>query len=254
MEEHLQKLVEHAEPKPRYNIIVTGSTSKLQTVFSPPLVFAGGSCHYEMALMRLETYYSFPNINGRNNTVHISIDKGSTWKSIKIPIGCYEIKAINKVLQRLIVDAGGKADKIVLSPNNNTLKCILNIKDANYQIDFAVENSLRTVLGFNARIYKHGRFESENLVDIMSVNSILVHCDIIGASRVNGIEAPVIANFYPNAAPGDKIVYTPKNLIYVPITLNVISQMTCWVTDQNGNDLDLRGEELTITFYMKACS
>ena len=52
----------------------------------------------------------------------ISIDKGVVWKSIKIPIGCYEIKALNKLLQHLMVEAGGKADKIILSPNNNTLK------------------------------------------------------------------------------------------------------------------------------------
>ena len=131
---------------------------------------------------------------------------------------------------------------IVLSPNNNILKCILDIKDASYQIDFAVENSLRTVLGFDSKIYKRGRYESENLVDIMSVNSILVHYDIVGASRVNGIEAPVIYNFFPNIAPGDKIVSTPRNLIYVPITFNVISHMTCWLPDQSGNELDLRGE------------
>ena len=103
-----------------------------------------------------------------------------------------------------------------------------------YQINFTVENSLRIVLGFDARISKHERHESENLVDIMSVNSILVHCGIIGASRVNGIEAPFIYNFYPNAVPGDRIS-TPRNLIYVPITLNSISHMTCWLTDQNGN-------------------
>ena len=164
--------------------------------------------------------WHFPNINVTKFSVNISIDKGVTWKNIKIPIGCNGIKAINDVLQRLIVDvAGGKAEMIVLSPNNNTLKCILDIKDVSYQIDFTVENGLRTELGFDPTIYKHGRYESENLVDIMSVNSILAHCDIIGASRVNGIEAPVIYNFFPNAAPGNKIVNTPKNLIYVPITL-----------------------------------
>ena len=53
--------------------------------------------------------------------------------------------AISDVLLGLIVDvAGGKAEKIVPFPNNNTLKCILDIKDASYQIDFTGENSLRT--------------------------------------------------------------------------------------------------------------
>ena len=33
---------------------------------------------------------------------------------------------------RLIVGAGGKADKIIISPNNNTLKCILDMKDVDY--------------------------------------------------------------------------------------------------------------------------
>ena len=161
---------------------------------------------------------------------------------------------INNVLQRLIVEAGGKPKRIILSPNTNTLKCVLDIKYANYQIDFAVKNSLRKVLGFDARIYEHGRYNSENLVDIKCVNVILVHCDIIGASRVNGIEAPVIYNSFPNTAPGDQIVRTPRNLIYVPITLNVISHLVYWLTDQNGKELNLLGEELTIRFYMKACS
>ena len=187
----------------------------------------------------------------------ISIDKGVTWKLISIPIGCYEISAINRTLQRLIAAAevGGKSEMICLSPNTNTLKCILDIKDENCQIDFAVkdQSGLRTVLGFDAKIYKHGRHESEHLVDIMSVNSILVNCDIIGAARLNGVEAPVIYNFFPNVAPGDKIVETPMNLTYVPITLNIISRMTCWLTDQDGNELDLRGEKLTISYHLKAC-
>ena len=42
------------------------------------------------------------------------------------------MKVINKLLQRLIVEACGKTGKITFSPNNNTLNSILDIKDANY--------------------------------------------------------------------------------------------------------------------------
>ena len=116
--------------------VITGSTPRLRAVFNPPLVFVGGSsCNYEMDLIKLETYYSFPNIKAPNNRMKLSIDK-------------YQlvfIKAINKLLQRLIVESAvGTADKIIISSNNNTLKCILDIKYVNYQVDFAVENSLRT--------------------------------------------------------------------------------------------------------------
>ena len=111
-----------------------------------------------------------------------------------------------------------------LSLNPNTLKCILEIKTDDYDVDFHVDASLRSVLGFNAKKYKRGRHESENLVNIMNENSILVHCDIVGASRVNGIEAPIIYNFFPSVAPGEKIVSKP---LHLPLMLDVISHMTC---------------------------
>ena len=40
---------------------------------------------------------------------------------------------------------------------------------------------------------------------------------------------------------------------YTGGTLSVISQMTCWLMDQEGKLLNLREEELTITFHIKAC-
>ena len=250
VEDYMKELV---RPKLSHTIIVSGKDSRLHTVFNPPLNLA--SCQHEMALLQLDTYYSFPNIGPLNNSVKLSVDNGVTWKIVSIPTGCYEIEGINSELQRLIVKeiAGGKAGKVVLSPNNNTLRCILDIKDVNYRVDFAIENSLRTVLGFEGKIYNHGRWESENLVDIMNVNTIMVHCDVIGATRVNGVEAPVIYTFFPNASPGDKIVSLPRHLTYVPITLDIISHLTCWLTDQDGRELNLRGETLTITFYIKAC-
>ena len=101
MEDLLKKLVEHAESKPTYSVIVSGDKSRLSTTFNPPLRLPT-SRHYEMALSSLETYYSFPNIDVRNNTVKVSKDKGQTWMDIKIPTGFYDIDAINNELQRLI--------------------------------------------------------------------------------------------------------------------------------------------------------
>ena len=116
---------------------------------------------------------------------------------------------------------------------------------------------MRKVLGFEAKVYAAGkektRFVSKHIVNILRVNSILVHCDIVKLSRRNGISAPIIYNFFPNVSPGTKIVDRPRNLIYLPVTLDIISQMTCWLTDQDGKALDNRGEEITLTFHIKAC-
>ena len=79
-------------------------------------------------------------------------------------------------------------------------------------VDFDIDNSLRTVLGFEAKKYiKVGTYERENTVNILNVNSILVHCDIIERSRVNDELAPVIYNFFPGVSPGEMIVAEPKH-------------------------------------------
>ena len=251
VEDYLKSIADHTEAKPSFSIIVSDNSAKIQTTFSPSLNFPDG-CNYEMALCSLETYYSFPNIDASNNSLKVSLNKGVSWTLIRIPIGCYEIEAINAEVKRLIVKAGGKKDDVTIAPNENTLQCILILK-SNIEIDFNEDNSLRSVLGFEAKKYKTGRHESEKVVNIMRVNSIMVHCNIIGASRLNGQQRPIIYSFFPNVGPGEKIVTRPKNLIYLPITLSVISQMTCWLTDQEDKLINLRGEELTITFHIKAC-
>ena len=79
----------------------------------------------------------------------------------------------------------------------------------------------------------------------MSVNSILVHCNIIHSSYMRGQQAPVVYNFFPNAAPGQEILEAPPNLIYLPVPVDVISTLSVWLTDQDGEPLDIRGEKLT---------
>ena len=65
---------------------------------------------------------------------------------------------------------------ITILPNVNTLQCILTVVGTKCKVSFDVPNSLASVLGFKRSIYGVGRHASENLVNIMSVNSILVHC------------------------------------------------------------------------------
>ena len=198
-------------------------------------------------MVNLETYYSFANIRKGNNSFKWSIDGGKTWSLLHIPTECYELKAINAETTRI----RGNSD-ITILPNVNTLQCILNVVDATCKVRFDVPNSLASVLGFKQDIvYGVGRHASEKLVNIMSVNSILVHCNIIHSSYMRGQQAPVVYNFFPNAAPGQKILDAPNNLIYLPVTVDVISTLSLWLTDQVGELLDLLGEKLTIRFHLR---
>ena len=147
-EEYLKKISKNTSMRPSYQVVLTGTDSRLETKFEPPLI---GGCKYEIALVSLETYYSFPNIDEKNNRIKVFI---KDWIDISIPIGCYEIKAINKELQRQIKEKGGKNDDVTLSPNLNTFKCEITLK-ADIKVDMSLSNSIGSVLGFDKKcIYR----------------------------------------------------------------------------------------------------
>ena len=50
------------------------------------------NCDYELAMVNLETYYSFANIRKVNNLFKWSVDDGKTWTVLHIPTGCYEAR------------------------------------------------------------------------------------------------------------------------------------------------------------------
>ena len=73
----------------------------------------------------------------------------------------------------------------------------------------------------------------------------------LNESLREGIARPTIYSFSPNVSPGHKIVENPKTVIYLPITLHVIHSIQITLEDQDGNQLDLRGENITIRFHIK---
>ena len=85
----------------------------------------------------------------------------------------------------------------------------------------------------------------------MSITSLRVTSDIIGASYTNGTTGNVMYSFFPNVGPGYKIVKEPANLVFLPITLSMISSMETTLTDQNGKLVYLSGEELSIRFVIR---
>ena len=233
-----------------FYIIQSGKNSRIETTFVPSLELEGS---YEIAVQSIETYYSFPNIDKKNNKIRVSLDNGTSWKDLEFAVGCYEHDDINEELQRMLVVVGGKKDDVILKPNRNTFQTIMIIAET-VQVDFHAPNSIRTVLGFDSNIYGIGRHLSEHTVNIMQVNSIFVHTNVIGSAYVNGSQTPVIYSFFPDIPPGGKIIVQPTVLIYLPVSLSVISRLTSWLTDQNNRELNLRGEELTIKYHLRCIS
>ena len=265
----MEKVERNTSSKSSFYILLSKKSAKIRTQFNPLIELDAGK-KYEMSLLNLETYFSFPNIDATNNHFRYipnpderssdsderSDDRGSRpWTDVFIPEGCYEITDINDYIQRTMKENGhydtvNNEYYISLQPNTNTLKSVLNIAP-NYKVDFRSDNSIRAVLGFAKKIYNEGYNESEQIVNIMNVTSLRITSDIIGASYTNGSTANVIYSFFPNVGPGYKIIEVPTNLVYLPVTLSTISSMETKLTDQNGKLVNLRGEELSIRFHIR---
>ena len=252
--ELLEKIVKNTAHKTSFQIILSSNKTNFNTRFNPKLELDEEKV-YEIALVNLETYYSFPNIDETNNVFVYSPDNGNSWVKIKIPEGSYELDDINNTIQHEM-EKRGHYDEINedyyinISPNTNTLKSIL-ILEKGYQVDFDHQNSLAKVLGFTGTKYMEGFHESENVVDILRINSILVNVDIISGSYVNGTTKSTLYSFFPDVSPGYKIIESPVNLVYLPITLNTIDSLSVMITDQDNNLLNLRDEKLTIRFHIR---
>ena len=88
--ELLQKIAHNTESKESFQIVVNDNKTRFTTQFLPHIQFKKNKS-YEIALVNLETYYSFPNIDEMNNYLVYSPDSGTTWHHLQVPEGSYDI-------------------------------------------------------------------------------------------------------------------------------------------------------------------
>ena len=101
MEDLLKQIVNNTKPKRSFSILVCDNKTRFKTWFEPPIQLDKKK-EYEIALINLETYYSFPNIDRSNNCFTYSPDANAPWVDIIIPDGSYHVEDINEFIQREI--------------------------------------------------------------------------------------------------------------------------------------------------------
>lgn len=218
---------------------LTGTSTTLSADLEEPLEL-DDKVDYGIGLINLETFHSFPNIvEGENNKIYIA------GKEISIPTGAYELEDIETYIQKNLT--GGNT--IELIPNVNTQKCHIKCTQ---EIDFSKNGTIASLLGFEKKKLPPNKMHiSKNSVNIMKTNAISVDCNIATGSYVNGKVAHLIYSFFPLVPVGAKIVETPENVIYLPISVRSIRNVTLKIVDQDGKLLNLQGESVTVGLHLK---
>jgi hypothetical protein len=244
MEATLEKILTHLTSSESYSIVLSSNKTDFHTRFNPAFVLGSGeSGEYEAALIGLETYNSIPNI--QSDTLVYSVD-GGEFITMVIPTGSYEIESLSEYIYR---ELGG--DKIKISANNSTLQCEIDISKG-FVVDMTT-STIGRMLGFESfGKLTAGLHVGTRAIDILPVSTILVNCDLISGSYVNGSPVPTIYSFFPDVSPGYKVIESPAHPVYLPLNYRNISSIHVWLTDQDGNALNLRGEKLSIRLHIRS--
>ena len=236
-------------------ITLTGTQSVLSTDFFPPIQL---SADYVVGLIDFQTFNSIPNIDESNNKFYYGKDQ-----VITIPIGSYEIQALNSYLRRKLEDprvareAGfdndikkdGKPIYFNLTPNNNTLKSEIK---STVEIDFEPDDCIGSLLGFTKRILEPNVLHaSDEPVNILKVNGILVECNIVSGAFTNDKPTHTLHEFFPTVPPGYKILEIPRNVIYLPISVRTINNITLKIVDQENRLVNFRSETIIVRLHLK---
>lgn len=231
-------------------LTLTGNSSLLHTSFYPEIEL-NREYNYSCSLLDFYTYNSIPNINENNNKLHYKAENQgdndiNDMNIIVIPVGSYEI---NTIAEFLDTELQKRKHKFRLHPNTNTLKCKI---ESDVFIDFTQPDSIGSVFGFSKRkLVANTYHSSDKVVNIQTVNSIRIDCDLTSGSFHNGKSTHTIYEFSPSVDPGYKINEQPKHLIYLPLIRHRISELNISVVDQDGKLVDFRGEKITCRIHIK---
>ena len=99
MEQLLQQIVINTEPMRSFSIVVSENKTRFKTWFKP-FILLDKKNYYEIALINLEMYYSFSNIDNSNSCFTYMPSANVLWYNIIIPEGSYHVEDINEFIQR----------------------------------------------------------------------------------------------------------------------------------------------------------
>ena len=218
-------------------------------------------------VLQSSVWYTTPNISAekKNNTLDIF----SLWEDpvsgappnspnfqIVFDDGLYSLSALNAALARELQNLGLPATLIVISGDDATQRSILTFNNDGFQTyaDFTQPDSIRTILGFNARQSPPApdqstpgfSDQSDSIAEFNQLNAYLISSDLTAAGvPVNNQQTGVLCQIPINSPPGTQLNFEPFNPVKVNATGLIglsRNQINFRLLDQRGIAVNTNGE------------
>lgn len=224
-----------------YTFTLTGYKSELSETINPPIEL-DPRYEYSLRLLSFHSYNTIANVIEGKNKFYYDDDK-----IITIPVGAYEIADIETYLNSVLPEDVA----LFMEPNHNTLTCEIM---SSVKIDFTKEDCIGRLLGFSEqRLLEPGKPHQSDLpVYIIKVSKVRILCSIVTGAYYDGRLTHDLYQFSPEVEPGYAINIAPETSHYLPIipTTN-INNITINLVDQDGDEVDFRGERIIVTVELK---
>ena len=164
----------------------------------------------------------------------------------------YEVVDLNNTLKHILPNNV----KVNITIDDIRLKSNLKI---NQTLIFTERSFFYTILGFTqSRSYplddidSHyqiiaGSYKSNKPINITGIDKILLKCDCIRGSIVNGIREPILYSFALSSPPGHKIYKEPRVKLFKKINKSVLSHITFYFEDDDQKPVDFNNEMIRFT-------
>ena len=243
------------------NVRVSDSGSKITVNLDNPIGFPSSAVYATMEVNNAAVWWTSPNIGERyKNNKFVYLIDGVEQPVITIPDGLYSLESLNLYLSREFVNRGLDPSLLSLDGDNSDSRVWLTLGVDNVQVNFDVENSVGSIIGFTGLqppgLEVAGRFvEAQEQAKFNSINSYTIKSDLLsGGIPVNNSGLNILANIPIIAKIGSQINYAPTNPIRVDASeLRGKSKQAFYLQlcDQNGDGVSTAGEPWSCLIVMR---
>ena len=213
---------------------------------------------FKIAITFLTAYSGIFKVTNEKNKFYFkkTITNKNGFIKKTIPPGAYQIESLNNEIKRIIIDGEHYTEAnypITIKPNFLTLGSIIEISPQGPIVSFMFDDSIKDLLGFNARTLYEERTPSDNPVDILSFDIIFIETDIAKRMIFGGKRTGIIHNFTMDVDPGYKNTETFRGgVLYYMMESKDISSSSCFkLKNENNQIVSFNGQSITFRLSIK---
>ena len=253
----LEQIAFNTRPKIEEHMLIVMDKSTHEGYLFHPL--QTNNKQFKIAFTFLTGYNGIFNVTNSNNKFYFekTITDEDGFVQINIPPGAHEIEALDKELKRIFISEEYYTQAnypFKNKPNFSTLGSNIEISPQGPIISFMFDDSIRDLLGFNARTLYEEYNLSPDPVEIISFNNIFIETDIAKGMIFKGKRSGIIMNFTMSVSPGYKYICRFEGGVlqwYMMESKDIISSLSLKLKNEDGDLVSFNGQSLSFRLSIK---